>query len=258
MIRALFFDVDGTLVSFDTHRVPASAREALAAAHARGVKIFIATGRTFSNLEVVAGLPCDGVISLNGADCLTPDGRSIADAPIPPADFERALEVARRYGFPVMLELEEGIFADRLTPEVVEFTRQVDLPVLAEPDLRKLYRRSKCCQMCFFIEPGRETEVMGHLPGLSAARWSPLFVDVNVRGVDKASGARIFAERFGFTMDEAMAFGDGGNDVPLLLAAGVGVAMGNACAEARRAADHVTASVDDDGVRRALEHFGVI
>ncbi len=45
MIRALFFDVDGTLVSFATHRVPDSTREALAAAHRRGVRIFIATGR---------------------------------------------------------------------------------------------------------------------------------------------------------------------------------------------------------------------
>ena len=58
--------------------------------------------------------------------------------------------------------------------------------------------------------------------------------------------------------DETMAFGDGGNDVAMLRAAGAGVAMGNACDEALAAADYVTASVDDDGIRRALEHFGVI
>lgn len=50
MIRALFFDVDGTLVSFATHRVPDSTREALAAAHGRGVRIFIATGRASGDL----------------------------------------------------------------------------------------------------------------------------------------------------------------------------------------------------------------
>lgn len=55
-----------------------------------------------------------------------------------------------------------------------------------------------------------------------------------------------------------MAVGDGGNDVPMLRAAGAGVAMGNACGEAVSAADFVTASVDDDGIRKALEHFGVI
>ena len=55
-----------------------------------------------------------------------------------------------------------------------------------------------------------------------------------------------------------MAFGDGGNDAAMLRAAGVGVAMGNGCEEALRAADYVTASVDDDGLRRAFELFGII
>ena len=45
MTKALFFDIDGTLVSFETHRIPTSTIEALEAAHAKGHKIFIATGR---------------------------------------------------------------------------------------------------------------------------------------------------------------------------------------------------------------------
>ena len=67
-----------------------------------------------------------------------------------------------------------------------------------------------------------------------------------------------FAARFGFANGETMAFGDGGNDVAMLRAAGVGVAMGNACDEALNAADYVTATVDDDGIARALEHLGIL
>ncbi len=258
MIRALFFDVDGTLVSFDTHRVPDSARRALAEAHARGVRVFIATGRPCGALEVLAGLPRDGVVALNGADCLLADGTRIASTSIPPGVFARTLALAREFDFPVVLELNEGMFVDRLTPQVVEFARTVDLPVPVVADLERVFEKYTCCQMCFFLDSALERTVMERLPELSAARWSPLFADVNMCGVDKAVGLRAFASRFGFSPDEAMAFGDGGNDVSMLRAAGVGVAMGNACPEALAAADFVTASVDDDGIRRALVRFGVI
>jgi hydroxymethylpyrimidine pyrophosphatase-like HAD family hydrolase len=55
-----------------------------------------------------------------------------------------------------------------------------------------------------------------------------------------------------------MAFGDGGNDLPMVRDAAVGVAMGNACDELKSVADYITSSVDEDGVSRALEHFGLI
>ena len=55
-----------------------------------------------------------------------------------------------------------------------------------------------------------------------------------------------------------MAFGDGGNDVPIVRDVGVGVAMGNACEELKSVADYITESVDEDGIENALLHFGLI
>ena len=99
---------------------------------------------------------------------------------------------------------------------------------------------------------------MPQLPGLAANRWCPIFTDINACGTDKAQGVAAMAARFGLAADEIMAFGDGGNDIPMLRAAGVGVAMGEAGPEVQAAADYVTASVDDDGIRKALIRFGVI
>ena len=55
-----------------------------------------------------------------------------------------------------------------------------------------------------------------------------------------------------------MAFGDGGNDIPIIRQAGIGVAMGNATDNVKAVADYVTTAVDDEGVKNALIHFGVI
>ena len=55
-----------------------------------------------------------------------------------------------------------------------------------------------------------------------------------------------------------MAFGDGGNDLPMVRDVAVGVAMGNACEELKQVADYVTLSVDEDGVSHALKKFGLI
>lgn len=258
MIRALFLDVDGTLVSFSSHRIPDSAREALMEAHRRGIRIFIATGRTFSNLAPVAGIPYDGVVALNGAACYTADGEPVDRHPIPYEVFDRALHIAAEEGFPVLLELEDGLFADRIDPAVEGLMEMVNLPHPTVTDLRRKFAETVCCQLCFFFDAETERRVMPRLPELVAARWYPTFADINLRGCDKATGMRSFMERFGLRREEVAAFGDGGNDVPMLRAAGVGVAMGNACDEAREAADRTTASVDDDGLARALRELGVI
>ena len=66
------------------------------------------------------------------------------------------------------------------------------------------------------------------------------------------------AENFGFDMSETMAFGDGSNDVGMLRAAGIGVAMGNAYEKVKAAADYITTSDTDHGIVNALRHFGLI
>ena len=257
VVKALFLDVDGTLVSFRTHAVPPSAREALLRAHERGVRIFIATGRPAAILAPLQGIPYEGVVAVNGARTRMGD-EVIGAHPIPRAAFERSLALSEQYGFSISLELEEGIFVNRHSPAVEELARLVALPIPPESDLRDLFERYTCYQMCFYFDTETELRVMPQLPELTASRWYPFFADVNACGVDKAVGMKEIAARCGFSLGETMAFGDGGNDVGMLRAAGIGIAMGNACDEAKAAADYITEDIDDDGLLRALRHFGVI
>ena len=90
------------------------------------------------------------------------------------------------------------------------------------------------------------------LPALSSSRWHPLFADINVAGISKAAGLSLFADYYKIEPLEIMACGDGGNDIPMLKAAGIGVAMGNACDALKEAADYITLSNDDDGLAYAI------
>lgn len=258
MIKAIMLDVDGTLVSFETHKVLRSSVEALRKVHDSGVRIIIATGRAAGDLHEIADVPYDGIIALNGADCVLRDGTVVRRHPIPRDDFKKAMEAAKAFGFVVALELDEGVFVNRLTPTVEQIARLVEHPIPTVADIESLFDSKECCQLCFYIDDEMERQVMPLLPGLTLSRWHPLFADVNLAGTSKATGLSAFADYYGMERTDIMACGDGGNDIPMLKAAGIGVAMGNASETVKASADFVTDTVENDGLCKALKHLGII
>lgn len=84
MVKAIFFDIDGTLVSFNTHSIPESTQNALKQLREKGIKVFIATGRPkVLMMDAVGHLPFDGFITLNGAHCFTSDHQDIYKGRVP-------------------------------------------------------------------------------------------------------------------------------------------------------------------------------
>ena len=258
MIKAIMLDVDGTLVSFETHKVLPSSVDALRKIHDGGIRIVIATGRAAGDLHEIADVPYDGIIALNGADCVLRDGTVIRKHLIPKDDFKKAMEIAKTFDFAVAIELDEGVFVNRLTPTVEQIAKIVEHPKPTVVDIENLFEKKECCQLCFYIDDEMEQKVMSFLPNLSLSRWHPLFADVNVAGISKATGLSVFADYYGIGMTEIMACGDGGNDIPMLKVAGIGVAMGNASEIVKASANFVTDTVENDGLCKALKHFGII
>ena len=78
------------------------------------------------------------------------------------------------------------------------------------------------------------------------------------QGCTKQQGIDEMIRHFGISLDETMSFGDGGNDIPMIQHAAIGVAMGNALDSVKAVADYITDTVDNDGVAKALRHYGVI
>ena len=257
-VKAIFLDVDGTLISFKTHKIPRTAVDALAKAHAKGIKIIIATGRVATDLLELEAIPYDAVVSLNGSQCVLRDGTEIVSHPISMEDFHTVLHLAGRYGFPLALEVERGILVNYVNDTVVALSELTNHPVPQVVDIASEFNACTCCQLCIYCGEEVEKEIMAQLPGLTVSRWNPYFADVNVAGINKASGMADVAACLGFSLDESMAFGDGGNDIPMLKAAGTGIAMGGASDRVKEHADFVTGDVDEDGILHALVHFCII
>lgn len=258
MIKAIFLDVDGTILSFSTHQIPVSAQNALLQLHDKGYKIIIATGRSAGDLAEISSVPYQGVVGLNGAECTLRNGEVIARCSIPLELFRKSLELAEKYDFAVAVEGDDGIYVNKLSPRVVEMSRLVDHPLPQVRDLNEVFKEGVSSQLCFFFDREIEQKVMTLLPGLTATRWCDVFADINVVGVNKAAGICSFADYLGIELSETMALGDGGNDIPMLRVAGIGVAMGNASDEVKSHADYVTDHIDNDGLFKVFKHFELI
>lgn len=254
MMKAIFFDIDGTLVSFKTHTIPESTKEALLECKKKGILLFVATGRAKGGLEVLKDIPFDGFITLNGQYVYDKDG-VLFENTIDEKELEIIKKEVMEKQIPCGFEMNSYKiynYRDERVEELDALTHNDDQPA---GDISKAHH---VYQVQMFLNEQEEKEFMKKIPNCACARWYPTFIDILPLGGSKQKGMDIFAKKYGFTMSEAMAFGDGGNDRTMLEHAGIGIAMGNAVEELQQIADYVTESVDEDGIWAAMEHFHLI
>ena len=126
-------------------------------------------------------------------------------------------------------------------------------------DLEILVVTSKeVIQMTPFITEEEEKEIRPSIPTCEVGRWFPAFADITAKGDTKQKGIDEIIRYFDIKLEETMAFGDGGNDISMLRHAAIGIAMGQAKEDVKAAADYVTAPIDEDGISKAMKHFGII
>ena len=260
VLTALFFDIDGTLVSFKTHEIPASTVFALTQAKANGHKVFISTGRPpliITNLGAIEHL-IDGYVTINGALCFV--GNEVVQCKdIPKEAVMTVVEDAqeKNYGLIVVGERDvavldphgevDRIFRGEIAVENLNLAKPLDVVL-----------RQRILQLTPFFPEEYEGDLMERIPSCTSGRWHPAFTDITAKGADKGEGILALAAHLGLNPQYTMAFGDGGNDISMIKAAGIGIAMGNALESLKREADYTTTGVDDDGVLNALRHFSLI
>ena len=266
-MKALFFDLDGTLLD-SGKKIPASAAAALTAARAKGVKVFVCTGRSL-RVEKMLGWTTemqlfDGGVYCNGA-CICLDGRTQYVFIEPEAVRTVLDEISRYEGVHVSLNGEGAEHAFNFDPPESMMgpwgMKPEDIHPLDDAAI------SHCTKMLVFYKelvnstrplpedlfPALQTRCGGKATMYLTDQGAT--IQIVSRESSKRAGIERVRKALGIEAEELAVFGDDLNDLEMISAYPVSVAMGNAVAEVRAAARHITRANDDAGIEYALKEI---
>ncbi|WP_040978794.1 Cof-type HAD-IIB family hydrolase [Oceanobacillus jeddahense] len=240
-IKLIALDMDGTLLSPELH-VSRRNQEAIQEALNQGIHVVLSTGRGFNTCYPYAEeLNLQSfLITANGGEVWTVEKELLRRKLLATDVVEKLYQITEEVGTRKWMISTEKVFQE---DEVVNIRDYQWLKFgCASENLDKLREVQK--RLMEFDE-------------LELTNSLPTNIEINPKGVSKASALAFLGERTGISMEEIMAVGDSLNDMKMIQEAGVGVAMDNAQEVIKEAANAVTSSNADDGVGKAIEKFAL-
>jgi Cof subfamily protein (haloacid dehalogenase superfamily) len=265
MYKAVFLDMDGTLLRSD-HSVSEPTRETLRKLTARGIPVILVSARPLDAMLPTAqgiGLDKSPLMSLNGSYVVQeekPIFQAIIDLPTTAA---LAAEI-RPFQATVAYYVQREWYAERndAWTEHEQKIMEVRLQVqpFAEMAAAWAARNTGPNKLMVMSEPSSIAAIQQHLLSLYQGRLNiypskPTYLEIMDIKASKSNALCFLIEKMKIGRSATIAMGDNFNDGEMIKFAGMGVAMGNAPDEIKALADYVTDTNNDDGVRKALEHF---
>lgn len=245
-IKIIFFDIDGTLFKLHTNEMSPKTLEMLQKLRANGIKICIATGRSPMGLPKFDRVEFDAYLTYNGSYCYTNDTTIFSNA-LSKEDVNQILQNAKKMDRSVTVALKSEISSNGVDEDLEYYMAVENLDLNVSVDFLKK-AQDEVYQVMLACCPDEYDTIMENVQHAKIATWCDRAIDIIPANGGKGMGIRAMLEYFGFDKSEALAFGDGNNDIEMLQAVGTGVAMGNASVDLKAVADEVCGDVSEDGI----------
>jgi len=260
-IQLIALDLDGTLLN-DEKNIPRQTIEMIKEVMGRGVIVTLVSARPVCSMMPYAeqlGLKAP-LISLSGAYITDmKQERILFRKPVDLLKFREMISIFEERNFYIKVYYEKQLVVQETTQETIEYSRMFGVPykavgskglrILIEPPLR----------VFLFNEPLQIQEASQILK-----EWSDYFhvirdtdqgLEIVERTVSKGAALTTLCLELNVPMNHVMAIGNEGSDIAMIQAAGLGIAMGNACEELKECAVHVTKTNTECGVGYAIQKY---
>lgn len=277
-IKAVFFDIDGTFLN-DRKRVSSSTKKAISQMKEDGILVGLATGRGPGFVQpFMDNLGLDFAVTYNGQYILTHD-KVLYQNQLPKSTVYNLIRYATKHRREISLGTSTGLVGSNIISmgtskfgQIVSRIVPKSWAKMVERSFKSLIRRFKpqsietlktimrepIYQVVMVATVGETEDIEEKFPHVKITRSSPYSADIISADQSKLKGIAHLGEVFGFELSEVMAFGDSENDLEMLSGVGIGVAMGNGEDELKDQATHVTDTNNQNGITKALSHYGLI
>ena len=261
--KLIAMDLDGTLNN-DQKVITEKTKAALMAAQKAGIRLALASARPspglFKERDILHLQAYNGIL-------MSYNGGRIVDAATDKVLFETSMDLAetkavlrKLEALPVAPILDDGVqfyVADKNGFKVDYECKNNNMVCTEVPNLADFLQYAPI-KILMSVQPEElkvvQKQIAGFLPeSLTVVQTAPFYLEVIPKVINKGQGIRDICGVLGISAEEVISFGDAENDIPMLRAAGMGVAMGNSTEAVKQAADMVTLSNNDDGIAAALE-----
>ena len=255
MIKAVFFDIDGTLLD-NFYKIPQSTINSLNKLKEKGIKIVISTGRGIKETRSLGFLDIgfDSYITLNGQLCYDRDLNLFFKNPINEKDSAILIDYFRKGDFSLSIYTENGIYINHQDKNTKNAFKKINCPFFNENQ----YKDEKIYLATAFGKRELRETFESILKGCIVTYWGDYGMDIISESGGKSIGIKEFLKKENINIEETMAIGDSDNDIDMLKFVNVGVAMGNGNDDIKKIADYITSDINDNGIEKALQHFGLI